>query len=161
MPSTVETGFAVEDWPCDVVICPGGGPSATPRTDALAPLAYARRAGLSVVAAGAPDSRLTMASASPASAAADATLAAMRRPAAVVATDGLAHLAVACGRPLVMISCGPGLTAPGYRPIRMDRYHKENHAGSPIHVVTDAWDAPERVVQAVREVLAAQEAIPC
>lgn len=91
----------------------------------------------------------------------DATIEAMLSARLVIATDaGLAHLAVLCGRPLLMISHGDGITAPGvssdgkpYIPIQMDRYERENHTGSPIHLMPHAWDDPEGVTARVLELL--------
>ncbi len=73
----------------------------------------------------------------------DATIAAMHKAKFVVATDaGLAHLAVMCGTPLLMITHKNGLVAPGqddvgndYWPVHMDRYERENHTGSEIRQV--------------------------
>lgn len=82
----------------------------------------------------------------------DATIEAMLEADLVVATDaGLAHLAVLCGRPLLLIT-HHGLVAPGpvvdaegremqaqYWPVRMDEYyHAANHRNAPIRT-TGAW----------------------
>jgi len=85
----------------------------------------------------------------------DTTLAFMREAKVVIATDsGLAHLAVLCGKPLVMIAADGGRVAPGavygdfgkqtherYWPVRMEEYYaKANHLGSPIEFLPDGWD---------------------
>jgi len=77
----------------------------------------------------------------------------------VVASDsGLAHLAILCGRPLLLLSHN-GKVAPGpvinskgrqaaaqYWPIRMDEYyHAANHKGAPIYECSTAWDEPATV----------------
>ena len=97
----------------------------------------------------------------------DATIAAMRTARLVIATDaGLAHLAVLCGAPLLMISWGDGLTAPGpvvdatgkamarqYGPIKLHRYEEANHTGSPVDVMPDTWHDPEAVLARVLEIV--------
>jgi hypothetical protein len=92
----------------------------------------------------------------------DASVEAMRGARLVVATDaGLAHLAVLCGAPLLIIT-HRGLVAPGpvldpsgramqsaYWPVRLDEYYlSANHTGSPIETV-DGWERPERVLERV------------
>lgn len=85
----------------------------------------------------------------------DATIEAMLRCKVVVATDsGLAHLAVMCGRPLILISHRDGLVAPGhddcgrpYWPIHMDRFKQENHTDSPIYLLKDAWNDYDMVME--------------
>ena len=92
----------------------------------------------------------------------DATIEAMSSSHLVLATDsGLAHLAVMCGRPLLMISHGEGLVAPGlnddgkpYWPIQMDRFAQENHLSSSITVLSHAWDDLQRVMDAAASALA-------
>ena len=77
----------------------------------------------------------------------DNSIAAMLRAKIVLATDGgLAHLALMCGKPLLLISHGEGLVADGvddvgkpYWPIKLERFVKENHCDAPIWVVYDAW----------------------
>jgi hypothetical protein len=95
----------------------------------------------------------------------DATIEAMLAARVVVATDaGLAHLAVLCGRPLVLIAYGGGLVAPGpvldgerqtmpaYWPIRLEKYyHAANHMHAPIRVVPHGWERPEDVLAAALE----------
>ena len=83
----------------------------------------------------------------------DASIQAMHQARLTIATDaGLAHLAVACARPLLMISYRNGLVAPGhddvgneYWPIYLDRYEAENHRDSPLQVLHDSWDDPDLV----------------
>jgi len=111
--------------------------------------------GLKVYAAGAPDSSYGV----PCRYAwehdrfLDASIEAMLSAKLVVSTDaGLAHLAVLCGRPLLLITHGRGLVAPGpvvdengkhledqYWPVKLNRYEEANHIGSEITVVPDAW----------------------
>jgi len=94
----------------------------------------------------------------------DASIEAMRNARLVVATDaGLAHLAVLCGAPLLLISHGAGVVAPGpvldehgtversaYWTICFEEYyHSANHTGSPIDVVQDGWMEPDKVLSAV------------
>ncbi|MHC4698488.1 MAG: hypothetical protein ACYTFA_17280 [Planctomycetota bacterium] len=86
----------------------------------------------------------------------DATVEAMLSAKVVVATDsGLAHLAVLCGRPLLLITHGAGEIAPGYRPghgqVNLERYYRVNnaHCKSPILVLHRTWDDVPLIVQAV------------
>ena len=96
----------------------------------------------------------------------DASIEAMRSARLVVATDaGLAHLAVLCGAPLLLIT-HDGLVAPGavlgsggqvlepsYWPVRLEEYyHRANHTNSPIHV-SDAWRSPNLVLEKIRDIL--------
>jgi len=92
----------------------------------------------------------------------DVTIEAMKRAKAVIATDnGLAHLAVVCGKPLILISHGEGLVADGvddvgkpYWPIKLKEYYfRENHLNVPIHVVHHAWYSCEPVVSAAVRLL--------
>ena len=95
----------------------------------------------------------------------DSTLEAINSCKLVVATDnGIAHLAVQCGKPLLMISYKEGLVAPGpvkradgriakkqYWPIKIERFHKENHTGSNIRVLHHSWGDLDLVIrEAVR-----------
>ncbi len=102
----------------------------------------------------------------------DASIAAMRQARLVIATDsGLAHLAVLCGAPLLVVTYR-GLVAPG--PVidssgrkarasyqragfdpqgRINRFEAANHTGSPIEYV-DGWEDPTRVVEAARDMVA-------
>lgn len=89
----------------------------------------------------------------------DASIEAIRSARLVVATDaGLAHLAVLCGTPLLLITYR-GLTAPGavldtrgqamapaYPPLRWDRYRGANHTGSPILECGEGWEYPDAVL---------------
>lgn len=87
----------------------------------------------------------------------DETIHAMLHSRIVVATDaGLAHLALMCGRPLLMITHKDGLVAPGtddvgndYWPVRMDRYNEENHTNAPIIQIHDGWDGADVVLDNV------------
>lgn len=122
--------------------------------------------GVDVFAAGAPDSSARV----PCSTAwehprfLDASIEAIRSARLVVATDaGLAHLAVLCGAPLLLITHGR-LTAPGpvvdaqgrvmessYGPVSMERYLEANHTGSPILICPTGWTQPGAVVARVLE----------
>jgi len=163
---------------CDVVVCPrkrnyGAGknwdewPALTARLTAE---------GLRVFAGGAADSSYDV----PCEKAwdhernLDATIAAMHSARVVVATDaGLAHLAVLCGRPLLMVTYGAGLVAPGsvddengrpmepcYWPVKMERYREANHLGSPITLVHHGWEDPERVLRETQGLIAARAGEP-
>lgn len=83
----------------------------------------------------------------------DATIEAMVSAKLCIATDaGLAHLAVLCGTPLLMITHGKGLVAPGpskdesgrimdetYWPVKTKRYEDANHRRSEIAYLYEAW----------------------
>lgn len=88
----------------------------------------------------------------------DNTIAAMLKAKVVVATDnGLAHLALMCGKPLVLISHKDGLVADGfddvgnsYWPIKMDIFERENHTDAPIHIVYDCWHSIKPILDYVK-----------
>jgi hypothetical protein len=122
--------------------------------------------GFNVFAAGAPDSSYDVACprAWDYPRFLDASIEAMRSARLVIATDaGLAHLAVLCGAPLLLIT-HRGLVAPGpvtdskgrvfrpeYWPVRLQEYYRDaNHTGSPIEAV-DGWMHPERVLEKAKE----------
>ena len=88
----------------------------------------------------------------------DASIEGMRSAKLVISTDaGLAHLAVLCGVPLLIITY-KGLSAPGpvmdpdgrtmqpkYWPVRFEEYYqKARHTDAPIWT-TEAWDDPDEV----------------
>jgi Glycosyltransferase family 9 (heptosyltransferase) len=89
----------------------------------------------------------------------DASIAAIRSSRLVIATDsGLGHLAVWCGKPVLMISYADGRVAPGpvrngagrvvydkYWRIDLEEYQRENHVGSPIVVLPNSWNNPQLV----------------
>lgn len=91
----------------------------------------------------------------------DASIEAMRSARLVIATDaGLAHLAVLCGAPLLLITHegrvapGPVISSSGrtaqrqYWPVRLDEYyHAANHMSAPIDTV-DGWNDPDAVLRA-------------
>lgn len=87
----------------------------------------------------------------------DVTIAAMNQADVVVATDnGLAHLAMMCGKPVFMVSYKNGLVSPGtddvgkpYWPIKRHRYDRENHRDAPFEIVPHSWRNPHKIVQAV------------
>jgi hypothetical protein len=113
--------------------------------------------GLSVFSAGAPDSSFDVKSNAGRAwdypRFLDATISAFKRASFVLATDnGLAHLAVMCGKKLAMISYENGLVAPGeddvgndYWPIKIDRFRKENHRNTPIEILPNTWGDPNFV----------------
>lgn len=97
----------------------------------------------------------------------DASIEAMLLADLVIATDaGLAHLAILCGRPLLLITYR-GLVAPGpvmdpqgrvmekeYWPVRLQKYYIEaNHQKARIVVLNDGWEDPSRVLQKAEELL--------
>lgn len=96
----------------------------------------------------------------------DASVEAMLSADLVIATDaGLAHLAVLCGRPLLLITY-KGRVAPGavrdpqgnvmqpeYWPVRLEEYYRQaNHTGSPI-IPVDGWEHPDEVVKQAMSIL--------
>lgn len=97
----------------------------------------------------------------------DATIEAMRKARLVVATDaGLAHLALLCGAPLLLITYGPGLTAPGpvldadgkrlahrYGPVKAHRYAEGNHRDTHLEFLHFAWEDPDMVRRRTLELL--------
>lgn len=154
----------------DVLICPRrreyGKEKNWPHWQSLADELSDR--GLKVAAAGAPDSSVEVHGVaktwkcSPGMTL-DTAIDAMNRSKVVVATcAGLAHLAMWCGAPLLLISYGKeGLVAPGparlgdgtiaherYWPIKTERYAEQNHLGASFQVLTDSWDHPKMVADA-------------
>jgi len=99
----------------------------------------------------------------------DCTLAWMNSCKVVVSTDnGLAHLAVWCGKYLLLISHSDGIVAPGpvtdqngnlikphYWKINLGQFQSENHLKSAIEVAPNSWDDPpsiaKRVTQLIRD----------
>lgn len=151
----------------DVVICPRkrayGAEKNWPHWDTLTDLPNA-------FAAGAPDSSydLSIPRAWDFWRFLDASIEAMRSCRLVIATDaGLAHLAVLCGAPLLLITYR-GLVAPGpvidsgghvvrseYWPVKLQDYYLEaNHLNAPIETI-DGWEYPERVRSRALEILCA------
>jgi len=155
---------------CRVVICPRrriyGADKNWPHWDRLAELPGA-------FAAGAPDSSYDVdcsrAWAYPRFL--DASVEAMLSARLVIATDaGLAHLAVLCGRPLLLIT-HEGRVAPGavrdpegramephYWPVRWKEYYvSANHRNAHLEMI-DGWEHPERVVERATELLSKEVA---
>ena len=155
--------------PVDVVVCPRKrvfGPSKnwqgwTELTDSLSSRLY-------VFSAGAPDSsdEVEGPKAWDYPRSLDASVQAMLSAKLVVATDaGLAHLAVLCGVPLLMVTYH-GLVAPGrvehadgkavgsaYWPVRLDEYYTSaNHTGSLIELI-DGWEHVDRVVERALQIV--------
>lgn len=84
----------------------------------------------------------------------DAAIDLMRSARLVIATDaGMAHLAVLCGAPLLIIGCGD-LPAPGAKwKVRMQEYFEDaNHMNAPIRLF-DGWHDPVAVAREVRRTL--------
>ena len=97
----------------------------------------------------------------------DASIEAMRKARLCVATDaGLAHLAVLCGTPLLLLT-HEGRVAPGpvvnskghvarehYWPVKLDEYyHAANHMDTPIWTYDHAWTEPDGVRDRVMQIL--------
>lgn len=151
----------------DVVVCPRrrsyGEDKNWPHWQGLIDVLGAD--GWTVFAAGAPDSSFDVHGCARAwdyARCLDASIQAMHSAYVVVATDaGLAHLAVLCGRPLLMVTHGKGLVAPGrddrgkpYWPVKMERYQDENHTGSHIDLLHHAWEDPGVVAMVAQAWLA-------
>lgn len=101
----------------------------------------------------------------------DVTIAALRLSRVIVTTDaGLAHLAVLCGRHVLMVVSGPeGRTAPGpvvdatgrvmlrqYGPVQWERYEEAGaETGGTVTPVLEGWELPGRVLHRIRSRLAA------
>lgn len=149
----------------DVVICPRmrnhGSAKNWPHWESLVGLP-------GVFAAGAPDSSydLQVPRAWDYARFLDASIEALRSARLCIATDaGIAHLAVLCGCPLLLITYR-GLVAPGpvedahgrrfqdaYWPVKWDEYYTSvNHTGAHLEMI-DGWHYPERVAQRAKELL--------
>jgi hypothetical protein len=77
----------------------------------------------------------------------DSTIEAMLSARLVVSTDaGLGHLAMLCGRPLLVI-CHK-------RTVYRWRYRAANHVSAPLRFLNLAWDDPSKAVDSIREFLA-------
>lgn len=154
----------------DVVICPRKREYGSAKNWGYWPklAEWLTKAGHRVFAAGAPDSSYDCGcpSAWEHPRFLDASIEAMLSARMVVATDaGLAHLAVLCGRPLMVIT-DDGRVAPGpvidssgrvahreYWPVRwQEYYHAANHTGSPI-LETGDWLFPKLVRDRILEEL--------
>lgn len=99
----------------------------------------------------------------------DAAIEAMRRAKLVIATDaGLAHLAVLCGRPLLIVAHGGGFPAPGlptdehgrvvrrkgYWKVRIEEYYEAaNYLNAPILMAGHGWENVDDVVQMAQEMI--------
>jgi len=162
-----------QDISCDIVVCPRKRQYGSEKNWEHWPeLTLRLRAkGYDVFAGGAPDSSYDVdcEKAWDYDRPLDATIEAMLSADLVVATDaGLAHLAVLCGRPLLMITHANGIVAPGpvtdehgtvmepeYWPVKIERYREANHTHSPIRLLHDSWYSTEPVLSAV------QNMVPC
>jgi hypothetical protein len=95
----------------------------------------------------------------------DNTVAGMLNAKMVLATDsGTAHLAVMCGRPLLIVTHNHGCIAEGvddvgrpYWPVMMDRYVKANHCGVLIDRIFHGWNDPDLVIETTRKFLKDQK----
>lgn len=86
----------------------------------------------------------------------DASIDMIRSARLVIATDaGMAHLAVLCGTPLLIVAAGTK-PAPGAKwDVRLDDYFEHaNHMNVPMRLV-DAWDSPDVVVAMADEMMRA------
>ena len=86
----------------------------------------------------------------------DATIAAMNKAKLVLSTDnGLAHLAMLIGKPLVMIVCaddGVDRVAPRNQKVKTKRFARNNHKNVPI-IHINAWNHPHIVADKVQVVM--------
>jgi hypothetical protein len=97
----------------------------------------------------------------------DLTLAWMNSCKVVVSTDnGLAHLAVWCGKHLLLISHSDGIIAPGpltdqngnlimpqFRKINLGNFQSENHLKSPIEILLNSWEDPPSIATRVAKLI--------
>jgi len=155
------TDFLMRDSiDCDVVVCPRKREYGSDKnwehwqkvTDMLIDK------GKKVFAAGAPDSSFDIYTnagrAWDFSRHLDASIVGILKSSLVLATDnGVAHLAVMCGRPLAMIAYKDGLVSPGkddvgndYWPIKIERFNLENYCDSKIEVLNWTWDDAQLVM---------------
>lgn len=128
---------------CDVVVCPRKRAYGNMKNWKLWPNFVKKLIGLgySVFAAGAPDSSydVNCQKAWDHKRFLDASIEAMLSSKVCIATDnGLAHLAVMCGRDLLMITDG-GKTSPSYPGVCIDRFNRENHMNCSIKLI-DCWN---------------------
>jgi hypothetical protein len=81
----------------------------------------------------------------------DASIEAMLSAKTVIATDnGLAFLALLCGKSLNLIVYKDGLTAPGYPKIRTERYNMTNHKFVDINIIYHCWNKVDRVLKELK-----------
>lgn len=142
------------DINCDIAVCPRARQYGHSKNWAHWPelIDSLKKEGFKVFACGAPDSSKNV----DCDAAwkvtdryfTDATLEAFHSAKLVVATDnGLAHLAVQCGKPLLMITHQHGLTAPKFGLVKMHRFRRQNHTKSPIKLCLNSWFDPSVVLK--------------
>ena len=163
---------------CDVVVAPRkrlyGSAKNWPHWTTL--INGLRAGGHRVFAAGAPDSsyEVEIDHAWSRERYLDATIEALLSARLVVATDaGIANLAVLCGRPLLMITHGEGIVAPGpsvdetgrvmdlaYWPVKVERYREANYLGSPIRLLYHAWEDPGLVIDTASRYLDLSKSFP-
>jgi hypothetical protein len=75
----------------------------------------------------------------------EASMMAMQSSKVVLCTDsGLAHLAAMCGAKILMIVDGDDLVAPGYWPVKIDRFE-----GADLTMICDGWSNPDKVIAEV------------
>lgn len=78
----------------------------------------------------------------------DATLEAILSSKVVIATDnGLAFLALLCGKPLILICYDGEKTAPGYPRINFPRYKKTNHLNVDIDTIPNSWNSVDPIIE--------------
>ena len=152
---------------CDVVVCPRARDYGSSKNLQAWPAiidALKNQHGLRVFAGGAPDSSDTSIECDAAwkyTRHLDATIEAMASAKLVVATDnGLAHLAMMVGTPLLLISYKDGIVAPGaddmgkpYWPIKIERFYEANHCRVNIEILKDSWDKPAMVALRAAELI--------
>jgi len=132
------------DIECDIVVCPRKRILAPDRNwehwNALTKKLKA--AGYAVCAAGSPTAsyKTPCVKAWSYERFLDATIEAIQKSKLVICTDsGLAHLAVQCGKPILMITFN-GQPGPKTKwQVKWNRYNLENHTNSPIKSI-DAWN---------------------
>jgi ADP-heptose:LPS heptosyltransferase len=99
----------------------------------------------------------------------DASIAAILSARLVIATDsGLAHPAVWCGTPVLIITHADNRVAPGpvrdganrivrtnYWEVDIKAYRCENHTSSPVILLPNSWHTPDKVVNEACRILSA------
>ena len=145
----------VPDIDVDIAICPRYREYGEDRNWAMWPkvVEWLQSEGFKVASCGAPDSSVKL----PCTAAwdlspnyLDATLAIMHKAKFVLTTDcGLAHLTLACGKPLLMI-CYQGRGGPKSSQIKDWRFTMENHKSAPIVKIENGWESFDDIKRAVK-----------
>ena len=140
---------------CDIAVCPRKRKYGNKKNwllwDKL--IKELKKKGYRVFAAGAPDSsfELNCPKAWDYNRFLDASIEAILSSKTVIATDnGLAFLALLCGKHLNLITYKDGLTAPGYPKVRMPRYHMTNHKSVEINIIKHAWTRVDKVIKGLK-----------